>query len=109
MSEMYADYLKDLGAKTMYTTDKGFAIYSIFDDKCYLEDIYVKPDFRGTSVATELADKICTIGREKGCKILLGSVIPSTKVATVNMKIFLHYGMKITEASQNFILLSKEL
>ena len=107
---MYADYIKELGSgKVMYTNEKGFAIYSIINDNCYLEDLYVKPHFRGTSAATELANIVSAIGKENGCIRLLGSVLPSTKVATNNMKIFLHYGMAIAEASQNFILLTKDI
>lgn len=108
--EMYADYLEELGVKHMYVhQDKGFAIYEVSTTDCYMEELYVKPEFRGTKVATEIADAIVAIAKEKGCSRLLGSVLPNYRKATNNMKIFLHYGMKIESSSLNFILLSKEI
>jgi GNAT superfamily N-acetyltransferase len=105
--EMYADYLSEIGIKKMYHNDKGFAIYGISGADCYLEELYVKPEHRGTSAATELADSIVKIAKDSGCVRLLGSVIPTFPASTTNMKIFLHYGMKVESCSLNFILLSK--
>ena len=86
--EMYADYLKEIGIKNMYHNDKGFAIYGIAGQDCYLEELYVKPECRGTSTATELADAVVQIAKDNGCTRLLGSVMPTYPAATNNLKIF---------------------
>src|ERR1700722_19093300 len=92
---LYKEYIEELGLKHMYETEKGFALYSFLDDGIYLEDLYVSKEFRGQDIAKELADKVASIGKEKGHKKLYGSVLTTINNSSRNLQIFLHYGMKL--------------
>lgn len=51
----------------------GFALYytsySTWKGKClYLEDFYIKPEFRGTGFGSKLFDKVVQIAKDKGVK-----------------------------------------
>lgn len=109
MSEMYADYLKEFSVKHMFYNDKGFAIYEINDQDCYIQEIYVKPEFRDCKVAKELQAEVTKIAQEKGCTRLLGSVIPSIKQASTNLSMLLKDGFKLDSSSVNFIVVSKDI
>ena len=107
---MYSKYLAERTDKTMLETDKGFIIYSFPDEKTvYIEDIYTIPDHRKSHIASELADQIISLAKEKGCTRALGSVVPSAKGSTISLKVLLSYGMELNSSSNNFILFSKEL
>ena len=73
---MWADYHKErTGKGVLEVPDKGFAIYSFpTPDQVWIEDIYTVPETRKTGFAKRLADEICEIGRDRGCKQVLGSV-----------------------------------
>lgn len=107
--DMYAAYLEELGAKHLYRNDKGFVIYSFIDGNCYLEEIYILPEFRGKKEFANLSDSIMTIAKQKGCKKLLGSVVPTINNSTRSLGMLLSYGAKLVSASNNFIVFEKEV
>lgn len=108
---LWSEYREERGEAFFIEEENGFASYSIEanGEECYLQDIYVRPAFRKTGLATELADKVCSIGKEKGCKVLTGSVVVGSKDDTVSMKVFLAYGMKLLLVRDNIIYVYKEL
>lgn len=106
---MYKAYLEEREGKSLIYTDKGYATYLIVDNEIYLEDIYVKPEFRQTREAWKMADQIAEIGKESGCKYMSGSVVPSAPGATRNMKMMISYGFDLAFAKDNFIGFIKEI
>ncbi len=109
MSEMYADYLEEFGAKHMFHNDKGFIIYSVNGTDCYMEEIYVKPEHRDCKVAKELQAEVTKIVKQQGCTRLLGSVIVSTPNSSTSLGMLFKDGFKLVSATTNFILISKEI
>ena len=96
--------------KTIIETEKGFITYSFTDkDTCYIQDIFILPDFRKSNEATKLANQVVDIAKAKGCKKLLGSVVPSSKNSTDSLKVLLAYGMTLDSCTNDFILFSKSL
>jgi len=110
MMSLYSQYIKEREDKDIIETDKGFATFKIFDNgECYLQDIYIIPEYRKTHLATEMANRVSDIAREHGCKLLVGSVCTDDKYATRNMKVFLSYGMEIYKTVGTMIFLKKDL
>lgn len=109
MSDAFISYMKEREGAEIYETEKGFATYIIKDAECYIKDIWVKPDFRQSKVASQLADKIVEIAKSNGCKYLTGSVCPSANHSTESLQVLLGYGMKLHSSTQNLIWFTKEL
>ncbi len=107
---LYKDYIKEREDKDIVESDDGFATFKIFPNgECYLQDLYVVPSKRQSGLATELANKIVDIARERNCKTLVGSVCTDDQNATRNMKVFLAYGMRINKVMGNMIFLNKDI
>ncbi len=107
---LYAKYISEREDKEIIETDKGFATFLIYPNKeCYLQDIYVLPEYRKSGYATDLADSVVLLAKEKGCNKLSGSVCSDDKNATRNMKVFLAYGMQINKVIGNMIFLIKDI
>lgn len=106
---LYAEYLHEKTDVKMLESPNAFATYVFTDRGCWIKDIYVKPEFRKTSVASDLANMISEIAKSKGIKTLLGSVIPSNKNSTDSLKVLLAYGMTLESCGNDFILFKKEL
>jgi hypothetical protein len=106
---LYGQYIKTREDFDIIENSLGFATYKIINSECYLRDIFVDPEVRETAVARDLADQICVIARESGCKTLLGSVCPSAKGATVSLKVLLAYGMSLKSCTNDFIVMEKGL
>lgn len=107
---MYADYLKERLGDDVFETEQGFATYRFTDDKTvYLVDLYVRPEFRKSGVATDLGDAVAEIAKARGCTALVGSVVPSARGSGDSMKVLLAYGMVPTSSGNDFVLFRKEL
>lgn len=72
-------------------------------------DVFVLPEFRRTKIASELATMVGKIGKEKGCKELITTVMPNLNGSTISLKLVLSYGFQLKSSSDNLILFSKEL
>lgn len=109
----YGDYIKERLGDGIIERAEGFATYRFFDKDgvfgVYIVDIYVGPLFRKTKVASEMADEICAIAKEKGCTRLIGTVVPSANGSTDSLKVLLGYGMILHSASNDVIVFRKEL
>lgn len=110
MSSLYAKYIREREGKEIIETDDGFATYQIFDNgECYLQDIYIVPEKRNSGLATEIANKVSEIAKERGCNLLIGSVCVDDKCATRNMKVLLAYDMQVYKTAGTMIFLRKQI
>jgi ribosomal protein S18 acetylase RimI-like enzyme len=105
----YGLYISEREGFNIVESDKGFATYKITGDECYIRDIYVRPEFRDENIASEMADKIAIIAKEKNCTHLSGSVDTNANGATISIKVLLAYGFKVLRNSFSMILFVKEL
>lgn len=108
---LYAQYVTERTEDAIIESAEGFATYRFINGgkSVYIVDIFVLPQFRKTGLAAALADKIAAIGKEKGCKELLGSVCPSANNSTTSLRVLLGYGMALQSASDNFVVFRKDL
>lgn len=99
----------------MLETRHGFLTYGfncvpgVSFPHVYIEDLYVVPSARKTHVATEMADKVADIARERGVTKMLGSVSLKRKGADANLEVLKRYGMRLFAANDQTIFLVKDL
>ena len=112
---MYADYLSERSGKEVLETDKGFLTYGfnclpgVDFPHVYIEDLYVKPEFRKSHVASIMADGVAELAKMQGIKIMLGSVDCGAKNADASLRVLQAYGMKLYTANQNAVYMVKEI
>ena len=105
----FASYLKEREGVNLIETDKGFAIYSITGEECYIRDIWVSEEHRKAGVASAIADQVVIKAKEAGCKLLTGSVCPAANGSTASLKVLLGYGMKLHSSAPNLIIFTKDI
>jgi ribosomal protein S18 acetylase RimI-like enzyme len=109
MENLWSMYFKEREGYECIDTGKAVASYKIDGENCYVRDIFVHPDFRYSGEASLVTDAITAIAREKGCKTLTGSCVPSTNGSSLSMYAMLKYGFKLKSSHENFIILVKEI
>lgn len=109
MPSHFANYIKERQGKEIIEDNYGFATYSFVKGDVYIEDIYVNPDARSRAHASGYADKIAEIAKERGCKNMIGTVVPSTNGSTTSLKVLLAYGFQLHSSANDFIVFKKEL
>lgn len=105
----YGDYVNETRGFEIVENDKGFATYAINGSECYIENIYVRPEFRKSGEARMFADHIKKKAIAAKCKFLTGSINLQIKDPETTMKTQLAYGFKIVVAQNNVIFLRMEL
>jgi GNAT superfamily N-acetyltransferase len=106
---LYGDYIKERLNREIFETSLGFATYEITGEECYIVDVFIKEEARKTGHGSWIADKIKEIAKERGCKYLTGSVVPSSNGSTESTKALLAYGFKIHSSKDDFIIFTKEI
>lgn len=97
---MYADYLKERLGKILVQKATGFFIVSYRGDALYLEDIYIKPEFRHTGEAQRFSDECYQMALKLKLKFLIGSVNIDAKGAEYSARIILENGFKFHEMDE---------
>lgn len=106
---LYADYVGErLGWETI-EVESGFITYDLKPPVCAIEEFYVKPDQRGTTLAKRLADSVFKIAKDAGCTRMLASVTAGIKGSEHALKTNLHYGFKLLTNDGQRIILYKEI
>ena len=102
-------YKEERENATVIEDDYGFAVAKEFGEYWYIEDIFVKKEYRQSKKATEYADKLTKIGKEKGFTKLLGSVDSEAQGANTSLQVLLGYKMKLHLVDDKMIYFVKEI
>lgn len=107
---LYSDYIKEHRNDECIESDKGFCTYRYLNEnQVYIIDIYISPDHRKSKEASKMADLVVTRAKRRGCKQLIGSVVPTAKNSTDSLRVLLGYGMNLTGIEGNMIIFSKDI
>jgi GNAT superfamily N-acetyltransferase len=109
MESNYALYIREREGKEILEDELGFATYVFLPEHCYIEDIFVRQEYRSSGHASRYADAIAEIAKERGYKKLLGSVCPTAKGSDTSLKVLQAYGFKLSSSDRNMIYLEKEI
>jgi len=106
---LWAEYRRERKESIFIEVENGFISYHITGDECYIQDIYVRKEFRSSGLAQELAAQVCEIAKAKGCRIITGTIQVGAVGDTMSARLFIQYGMKLLSAQNNVIILYKDL
>lgn len=109
MKSNYALYLEELSNRQIYENEKGFFVYQIDKEEFYIQEIFVKQEFRRQGIASEYDRMATVLAKEANCKYIKGSVIPTAPKSTEALKLQLDLGYKLFYTSGPLIYLKKEL
>ncbi len=106
----YADYITERTDDLIIESPMGFATYRYLNDyQVYVVDLFVKKEYRKLGMAADMANAIAKLAKEKGCTEMLGTIVPSTKNSTASLDILRRYGMHLVSASNDLIIMKKEI
>lgn len=106
---MYKEYLKERENAELVEFPHGFIVLKILPDSIYLQDIYVKPEFRKLGVGREMLTHVEQVAVAAGKKSILGSCSPAANGATGSMKSMFACGFELLSCEKDMIYLTKDL
>jgi ribosomal protein S18 acetylase RimI-like enzyme len=106
---LYSEYISELRDLQIIEKDYGYITYNFQQDAVYIEELFIRKDFRHSGLGQELGSTVEQIAREKGMKKLLCTVIPTNKNSTYAIASYIKWGFKLDSSTNNFILLTKDI
>lgn len=109
MSSLYAQYIEERGGSLIIEKEWGFVTYEIQNETIFIVDLFVAKDFRIQGKARELGEEVMQIGREKGCKTLLGGWDPRALNSLDSLKAFIASGLKPLRIENGLVFFVRDL
>jgi GNAT superfamily N-acetyltransferase len=105
----YGLYIYEREGKFIVEDSRGYATYVYWPDALYIEDMFVKPEFRKLGTGTELADAIYELARARGVRKVVTTVVAKAGGSTESIKAILAHGFKLDSTNNEFIFLTKNI
>lgn len=109
MTSKWALYIKEREGKSMFENEAGFATYYFKDKWCYIEDVFILPEYRNKNSSSQFGEEIAKIALKEGYKLLLTSVDLRDKNASRGVYLSLKNGFKPIFADGQLIYFEKEI
>jgi GNAT superfamily N-acetyltransferase len=106
---MYAMYREEREGVETLEYKHGFIQFTIFEDVCYINSIYVKKENRKQGLAHIMADVVKDIALKNNCKQMTAQVDTETNGVEAAMMTILTYGFKVWEIQDSAVKFYKEL
>ena len=106
---MYKDYIEEKFGSKLHVEDYGFIQYELNEGgECYISEMYLKPEFRATTKAVEIADRVVEIVKELGYTVVTGSVCLEANGATHSIMSLIKWGMTPTHVGNGQMVYFKK-
>lgn len=105
----YAQYIKERENKEIIENESGFLTYKIFEKECYLADMFIVPEKRGSSAVAYFIQELSDISIRAGCDHISANIRLNDKGATRTLRASLKLGFNLVSAENGTITICKEL
>jgi len=109
-NSIYKDYIAERQKCKFLESPEGFATYSVGDNFYYIQDVYIKPECRGSGASHKLAKEIELMAKECGCKVLKTTInLWQAGKNYSNLYAILNYGFDLISCDRNVMYFEKRL
>jgi len=110
LDAMYADYKLEFEDVHTVFSSTGFANYKFEEDGIYVQEVYVKPAFRGNKEAARLTDLcIQKASSQAEIKKIYTTIGIGGNTIDASIRAITAYGFKILKADSELIYFYKEI
>lgn len=109
MLSLYGRYIKEYSNTDIYESNEGFFTFRINDDECFVEDLYIAPEYRRDGMGNKFANKIENIAKENGCKYIMCTVCKNASDPNRSSLFIRNNGYIVDKVTDNGIFYKKEI
>lgn len=106
--DIFEKYIEEKGGAKIIRTEDGFITYKLNKDHCFLADMYVTKENRGTSQGSMLLRMLEQEALKVGLRKILASIDISLPMGNETTLLALLKGFKIIDTSHKVLILEKE-
>ena len=102
---MWNDYFKEMLNLEVVEDDKGFTAYEVGKDSIHFHHVYLKPEFRGTEMATPRLKDYYKIAKKHNKDMLTMTVDLNSSLGNENLSRYLKGGAVVYDTNYPYIYL----
>ena len=105
--ENYAAYIKEREDKEIISNEIGFLTYKITGPQCFLADMFIQEESRGTRAVSWFIAELERKAIEAKCEFINATIDLRDKGANRTLRAAQKLDFKIIQANQDILLISK--
>ncbi len=105
----YAQFIKDREGLDLLEFPEGFLTFKIDGDECFVANLFIHPDFRGTQALFRFYEKLEKIALEKNAKFISANIHINDHGFNRSLKAALKLGFSLVQAQNNSVIVFKKL
>jgi GNAT superfamily N-acetyltransferase len=105
----YKQYIKERKGLDLYEDEYGFFTYQIQDNKMFIQDLFVLPEFRNSGVGESYSKKIDKLALDNNCTHNVCTVCVRAKNYIDSLNFIKKMGYQVTNDEYTLVYLIKEL
>ncbi len=105
---LFADYWREKG-HLIVETQRGFMSAIIHNTMCYVDNFYVRPEYRGTGTALQITLQIIKQAKERGCTDFAAEIYKADPLYEYIVSVHRHFGMSVIEDTEFKTVTSKRI
>jgi hypothetical protein len=106
---MFEQYMKERQGADCIKKDGAFVFYKIQNEECFIVDMFVEKEKRGSSLFSQMISELSELGKNQGCKFLSATIYLNDPGCNHSLKSALKVGFKLSVANNNVLFIIKEL
>lgn len=106
---LFAKYLSEREGKQIIEDERGFIVYKIVGEECYLAEGFVSEEARGSSAASDLFRHLLAAAQAEGCKAITANIHLIDPGAMRTLAAALKRGFRVASANNNVLLIIREV
>lgn len=106
---LFAKYLSEREGKRIIEDERGFIVYKVQGEECFIAELFVDESARGGSAFTDLLRHLSAEAKSEGCKVLTGNISLGAPGAMRVLAASLKRGFRVGAAEGGVLLMIKEV
>lgn len=109
MNSHYAQYLFERRGLSLIENSVGFLAYRIDGKECFIGEMFVTSDSRGSGQGRLLLTDLCQLAIGQGAEVVTANVYLTDPNATNTIAAAIACGFQVKSAGNNIVLIAKEI
>jgi hypothetical protein len=106
---LFYDYINEREGKRIIEDERGFLVFKVINEECFIAEGYVREAERGSSAFSDLLRHLFVTAQSDGCKVVTATIHLADVGAMRTLKAVLKRGFRVCSANNDVLLIMKEV
>ena len=105
----YGEFIKEREGLDLLEFPEGFLTFKVEADECFVANLFIHPDFRGTPALFRFYEKLEKLSLEKNAKYISANIHLNDHGFNRTLKAVLKLGFSLVQAQNGSVIIVKKI